>query len=62
VGLTVINWLLRIGFLLSPPLIGAVADAVSLRTALLAVVLAGAGALLLGRSLPGRPPLSATRG
>ncbi len=62
VGLTVINWLLRIGFLLSPPLIGAVADAVSLRTALLAVVLAGAGALLLGRKLPGRPPLSATRG
>ena len=52
VGLTVINWLLRIGFLVSPPLIGALADATSLRVALLAVVLAGIGALVLGRSLP----------
>ncbi|MGY1703916.1 MFS transporter [Geodermatophilus sp. SYSU D00697] len=54
-GLAVINWLLRIGFLVSPPLIGALADATSLRVALLAVVLAGATALVLGRSLPGRP-------
>ncbi|MGY1692068.1 MFS transporter [Geodermatophilus sp. SYSU D01105] len=54
-GLAVINWLLRIGFLVSPPLIGALADATSLRVALLAVVLAGAGTLVLGRSLPGRP-------
>jgi MFS family permease len=54
VGLAVINWLLRIGFLLSPPLIGALADAVSLRAALLTVVLAGIGALVLGRVLPGR--------
>ncbi|MGY1602246.1 MFS transporter [Geodermatophilus sp. SYSU D00815] len=54
VGLTVINWLLRIGFLVSPPLIGAVADATGLRVALLAVVLAGLGALLLGRALPRR--------
>nr|WP_239522540.1 MFS transporter [Geodermatophilus sabuli] len=54
-GLAVINWLLRIGFLVSPPLIGALADAISLRVALLAVVLAGVGTLVLGRSLPGRP-------
>jgi MFS family permease len=54
-GLAVINWLLRIGFLVSPPLIGALADAISLRFALLAVVLAGLGALVLGRTLPGRP-------
>ena len=54
-GLTVINWLLRIGFLVSPPLIGVLADAASLRAALLTVVVAGIGALLLGRSLPGRP-------
>jgi MFS family permease len=53
-GLAVINWLLRIGFLVSPPLIGALADATSLRVALLTVVLAGVGALVLGRSLPGR--------
>ncbi|TYP90434.1 MFS transporter [Blastococcus xanthinilyticus] len=62
-GLAVINWLLRIGFLLSPPLIGAVADAVSLRAALVAVVVAGVGALVLGRALPNRgataPPAGA---
>jgi MFS family permease len=51
-GLAVINWLLRIGFLLSPPLIGVLADATSLRVALLSVVAAGLGALLLGRVLP----------
>jgi hypothetical protein len=51
----VINWLLRIGFLVSPPLVGALADATSLRIALLVVVLAGVGALILGRSLPGGP-------
>jgi MFS family permease len=50
-GLAVSNWLLRIGFLVSPPLIGVLADAISLRAALLTVVLAGLGALLLGRVL-----------
>jgi MFS family permease len=50
-GLAVINWLLRIGFLLSPPLIGVLADATSLRVALLAVVVAGLGVLLLARAL-----------
>jgi fucose permease len=54
VGLAAINWLLRIGFLVSPPLVGALADATSLRVALLCVVLAGVGALVLGRALPGR--------
>ncbi|MGY1593840.1 MFS transporter [Geodermatophilus sp. SYSU D00708] len=53
-GLAAINWLLRIGFLVSPPLIGALADATSLRVALLTVVLAGIGTLVLGRALPGR--------
>jgi hypothetical protein len=50
----VINWLLRGGFLLSPPLIGVLADATSLRAALLTVVVAGVGALVLGRVLPTR--------
>ncbi|HEV7210499.1 MAG TPA: MFS transporter [Blastococcus sp.] len=54
-GLAVVNWLLRIGFLLSPPLVGVLADAFSLRVALLTVVLAGLGALVLGRVLPGLP-------
>ncbi|TFV89175.1 MFS transporter [Blastococcus sp. CT_GayMR16] len=51
-GLAVVNWLLRIGFLVSPPLIGFVADATSLRVALLTVVVAGVGALTFGRVLP----------
>lgn len=50
-GLTVVNWLLRIGFLLSPPLVGLLADAASLRVALRTVVAAGLVTLLLGRVL-----------
>jgi MFS family permease len=66
-GLTVINWLLRIGFLLSPPLIGVLADATSLRAALLTVVVAGIGALVLGRVLtttaaPSPAPVSGQAG
>ncbi|MFW3172181.1 MFS transporter [Geodermatophilus sp. CPCC 206100] len=53
-GLAVVNWLLRIGFLLSPPLVGVLADATSLRAALLVVVAAGLGTLLVGRVLPRR--------
>ena len=45
---------LRIGFLVSLPPVGAPADATSLRVALLTVVLAGLGALVLGWALPGR--------
>ena len=51
VGLTIVSWLLRVGFLVSPTVVGLVADAASLRVALLSVVLAGFGALLLGRVL-----------
>ncbi|UOY02362.1 MFS transporter [Blastococcus sp. PRF04-17] len=50
-GLAVINWLLRIGFLVSPLLIGVLADATSLRVALVVVVVAGLGALTFGRVL-----------
>ncbi|MGY1743448.1 MULTISPECIES: MFS transporter [unclassified Blastococcus] len=50
-GLTVVNWLLRIGFLVSPPLVGLLADAASLRAALLTVVAAGLVTLVLGRVL-----------
>lgn len=56
VGLTVVSWLLRVGFLVSPPLIGVVADATSLRVALLSIVVAGLGALLLGRFLVDQGP------
>ena len=54
-GLTVVSWLLRVGFLLSPPLVGLVADRAGLRVGLLSVVVAGAGTLILGRVLMNRP-------
>ena len=50
-GLAVVNWLLRIGFLVSPLLIGVLADAFSLRVALLTVVFAGLVTMVLGRVL-----------
>lgn len=53
-GLTIVSWLLRVGFLLSPALVGVVADATSLRWALLGVVVAGVATFVLGRVLPGR--------
>ncbi|MEU5838754.1 MFS transporter [Streptomyces diacarni] len=40
-GLTLVSWLMRLGFLLSPPVVGLVADAASLRVGLLVVPLAG---------------------
>ncbi|WP_026316676.1 MFS transporter [Actinokineospora enzanensis] len=48
VGLTVVSWLLRIGSLVSPPLVGVVADAASLRVGLLGVVVAGLVVTWLG--------------
>lgn len=46
-GLTIVSWLMRLGFLASPPLVGLVADATSLRMGLLVVPLAGVLVLLL---------------
>ena len=40
-GLTIVAWLLRLGFLFSPPIIGAIADLSQLRYGLLLVPLAG---------------------
>ena len=59
VGLTVVSWLLRVGFLISPTVVGLVADASSLRVALLSVVLAGIGVLVLGRVLVSQTPRTA---
>ncbi|MFI7130909.1 MFS transporter [Nonomuraea sp. NPDC050153] len=55
-GLTIVSWLLRGGFLLSPPLVGFVADLSSLRVGLLSVVLAGAVTVVLARVLVNRTP------
>lgn len=54
VGLTIVSWLMRLGLMLTPPLVGALSDAVSLRWALLVVPVAGAVTILLARLLPGR--------
>lgn len=58
-GLTVLTWLMRAGFLGSPIVIGAVADAVSLRVGLLLVPVAGLTAVALARVLS--PPIRSTR-
>jgi predicted MFS family arabinose efflux permease len=46
-GLTIVSWLMRLGFLLSPPVVGLVADAAGLRTGLLVVPAAGVLVVLL---------------
>lgn len=53
-GLTIIGWLLRLGFLLSPPLVGAIADATALRFGLIVVPAAGLLVLLFARVLSTR--------
>ncbi|MFB9378715.1 MFS transporter [Kineococcus gynurae] len=58
VGLSVSNWLLRLGLLACPPLVGLLADATSLRVALIPTVLAGAGAVVLAGWLRPRPTLA----
>ena len=53
-GLTIVSWLMRLGFLASPPLVGMVADAVGLRYGLLVVPIAGVLVVLLAGVLQGR--------
>ncbi|HWO69112.1 MAG TPA: MFS transporter [Umezawaea sp.] len=53
-GLTVVSWLLRVGFLLSPPIVGFVADLAGLRVGLLSVVVAGVVTVVLSRVLVNR--------
>lgn len=53
-GLTIVSWLLRLGFLFSPPLVGLVADSAGLRTGLLVVPIAGVLVMLLSPVLKGR--------
>ena len=58
-GLTAVAWLMRVGFVGAPPLVGAVADATSLRVGLLIVPIAGvvvfaAAGVLSGRRSPAR--------
>jgi MFS family permease len=55
-GITMVSWMLRISFLASPPIVGAVADATSLRTGLLVVPIAGIAVFLLAGALKGKAP------
>ena len=58
-GLAVVSWLMRIGFLLSPPLVGLVADHSSLRAGLLVVPAAGLVVVLASQVLDTRRTLRA---
>ncbi|MGV0836508.1 MFS transporter [Mycolicibacterium thermoresistibile] len=53
-GLMAVTWLMRLGFLASPPVVGAIADATSLRVGLLGVPAAGLVAAGLAGVLSGR--------
>ncbi|MGP6170387.1 MFS transporter [Microbacterium sp. A204] len=53
-GLTIVSWLLRLGFLFSPPIVGLVADNAGLRAGLLVVPIAGVVAVLFAWALQGR--------
>lgn len=53
-GLTILTWLMRVGFLGAPLIVGVVADAASLRVGLLSVVVAGVSLLALSGVLAGR--------
>jgi MFS family permease len=54
-GLTILTWLMRIGFFGAPLLVGLIADATSLRVGLCAVPVAGLAVVLLAGALSGRP-------
>lgn len=56
-GLTVLGWLLRLGFLAAPPVVGAVADASSLRVGLLVLPLSGLLVIVFAQVLPARRAL-----
>lgn len=53
-GLTVVAWISRIGFLISPPVVGFIADATTLRTGLLIVPVAGVLAIISAVALAPR--------
>ena len=53
-GLTLLTWLMRLGFLGAPLIVGVVADASSLRIGLLTVPVAGVAVILLAGALSAR--------
>jgi MFS family permease len=57
-GLTAVAWLMRIGFVAAPPVVGAIADATSLRVGLLVVPAAGLAVVAAAGALSARRPPS----
>lgn len=55
-GITLVSWALRLSFLAGPPMVGAIADATSLRVGLLLVPIAGIAVVAFSGSLTGREP------
>jgi hypothetical protein len=53
-GITIVSWLMRLGFLISPLVVGMIADASSLRFGLLIVPVAGVLVVLFSAVLSGR--------
>lgn len=53
-GVTVVSWLMRLGFLLSPPIVGFVADNAGLRVGLAVLPLAGLITVVLASVLSPR--------
>jgi MFS family permease len=53
-GLTAVAWLMRVGFVSSPPMVGVIADATSLRVGLLVMPVAGLLVMLLAGALSPR--------
>ncbi|WP_402463523.1 MFS transporter [Isoptericola aurantiacus] len=53
-GLTVVTWLMRLGFLATPPLVGLLSDATELRVGLLVLPVAGLAIVVAGVTLQGR--------
>ena len=58
-GLTILSWTLRLGFLLSPVLVGIIADAVSLRIGLTLVIVAGLLIVVFSQALSQKPRIAA---
>lgn len=54
VGITMVGWLARIGFFVSPPIVGALSDAFTLRYALWLMPLYALGILIFSGALEGR--------
>ncbi|MGH3652965.1 MFS transporter [Glutamicibacter sp.] len=55
-GLSVVSWLMRLGFLFSPPLVGFLAEDLGLRLALMVFPVAGLAVLICSPALRGRKP------